>query len=58
MRSVLAAHASNQMVLTPSTTVDLGLFNEISIAALESSAKVGEEALLYSERLQQGGQPI
>lgn len=58
MRSDLAAHASNQMVLTPSTTVDLGLFNEISIAALESSAKVREEALLYGERSEQGGQPI
>lgn len=58
MRSALAAHASNQMVLTPSTTVDLGLFNEISIAALESSAKVREEALLYGERSELGGQPI
>lgn len=58
MRSALAAHASNQMVLTPSTTVDLGLFNEISIAALESSAKVREEALLYGERSEQGVQPI
>ena len=45
-------------LVIPSTTVDLGLFNKISVTALESSAEVRVTALSYGEGLQQGGQRV